>query len=534
MLYLMSKMHDLIVVGAGTAGCVLAERLTGSGKLRVLLVESGGKPSSPFVGIPAGFAKLFRSKLDWNLESEPQIFAGGRRIYIPRGRMLGGSSCLNAQIHQWCHPADFDEWAESGCTGWSWSDVAPVFFDQEHWSGEGRANRGNAGRLAVTNNPSTHSLSKAFVDSARTHIAQASPEYNGFAYEGSWLCEVTNRDGRRNSAYDAWLKPALGRPNLHVITNSHATRIEFDGVRATGVTVTRGHTETTHGAGGVILAAGSFGSPQLLMLSGAGPGRLLSSLGIPVRHDCEAVGANLQDHPMVPLVFSTARTDTLKNAESPANLLRYLIYRKGMLASNAVEAFAFARSNSALRAPDIELIFAPFEWRNQGLEPPSVHAFAIGAAVVSPRSRGKVTLRTRNPGDKPAVDFSLLSDAEHRDREALSSAIDLARKVAATEPLGRQRTGELDPGESVTAADELDEWISRRLQTVYHPTSTCRMGSDAAAVVDPELRVSGFERLWIADASVMPSVPRGHPNAAVAMIAQRAAGFIERHLVHRP
>lgn len=524
-------MHDLIIIGAGTAGCVLAEGLTRSGRLRVLLIEAGGKPSSPFVGIPAGFAKLFRSKLDWNLESEPQHSAGGRRVYIPRGKMLGGSSNMNAQIHQWCHPADFDDWSQSGATGWSWEDVQPVFRSHEHWQGECETERGRTGKLVVSSNPSTHPLSQAFVEAARVHIQPASRDYNGCAYEGSWLCEVTNKGGRRFSAYDAWLKPALGRQNLEVVTGSHVTGITFDGNRATGITARRGSDERSYSASaGVVLAAGTFGSPQLLLLAGIGPSESLQRLGIQIRRDAPGVGDHLQDHPMAPLVFGTSRTDTLKNAESPANLLRYLLFHKGMLASNAVEAFAFSRTSGALKGPDIELIFAPFEWRNQGLEPPRTHAFSIGAAVVGPRSTGRVTLKSPNPLEAPAVDLGLLSDEEGRDRRTLMSAIELARRIAATEPLAGNRTAEIDPGEQMVTNEELNNWIDLRIQTVYHPTSTCRMGSDKAAVVNPELRVNGFESLWVADASVMPSVPRGHPHAVVAMIAERASAFIERSL----
>lgn len=521
-------MYDLIVVGAGTAGCVLAERLTASGRLRVLLVEAGGAPDNRFVSIPAGFAKLFKSEVDWNFTSEPQTAASGRRVYIPRGRMLGGSSNMNAQVHQWCHPADFDGWAAAGATGWTWNDVAPVFRDQEGCDRSDDSSRGAAGPMRVAAARDAHPLSRAFVDAARGAGLGAQPTYNGCAYEGAWLCEMAHHGGRRFSAYDAYLRPAIGRANLEILTGAQAARVAFDGGRASGVVVRRGRRERLLPAHGVVVACGAIGSPQLLTLSGIGPADTLARLGIDVQRDAAEVGANLQDHPLVPITFRTRGSDTFKNAESPANLLRYLLGRRGMLASNTVEAMAFARIAGDAPAPDLELIFVPFEWRNEGLEPPREHAFTIAAAGMSPFSRGSVTVLSRDPQTPPAIDFGLLTDP--RDRAVLLGGLRLARRVAATAPLAAERAAEIFPGEGVESDDELNACIDAQLQTVYHPTSTCRMGSDPGAVVDPHLRVAGVERLWVADASVMPTVPRGHPNAVVAMVAHRAAGFIESSL----
>jgi choline dehydrogenase len=523
-------MHDLIVVGAGTAGCVLAERLTASGRLRVLLLEAGGEPSSPFVKIPAGFTKLFKSRWDWNFESEPQQAAGGRKVYIPRGKMLGGSSNMNAQIHTWCHPADYNEWAAAGATGWSWSDVHPVFRAQECWLGEcADGSRGTAGPMFISPNRHVNPISKAFVESAAACGLDETADCNGGPYEGAWMCQITHHNGRRFSAYDAYLKPARRRPNLEVISDAHATRILIDDGRASGVVVRRsdGTTATFPAARGVVVASGSYGSPQLLMLSGIGPASALSSAGIDVVSDAPEVGENLQDHPVVPVSFSTRRTDTMKSAESPINLLRYVLFRKGMLASNAIEALAFTRSSrAAANAPDLELLLGPLEWRNQALEPPKIHAFGIAAIAVKPRSRGRVRLRSADPLAPPSIDFALLSDPDGIDAAVMIEAIRLARKIAATPPLAAERVAELAPGEQVQSDAELRAWINEDLQTVYHPTSTCRMGSDGGSVVDPRLRVRGVDSLWVADASVMPSVPRGHTNAPTAMIAQRAAEFI--------
>jgi choline dehydrogenase-like flavoprotein len=277
----------------------------------------------------------------------------------------------------------------------------------------------------------------------------------------------------------------------------------------------------------VILAAGAFGSPQLLMLSGIGPAEALTRLGIPVYYDAPEVGANLQDHPMVPTIYATRGTDTFKKAESPLSLLRYLIFKRGMLASNAVEAFAFTQSGGSSGAPpDIELILAPFQWNNQGLEPPKVDAVSIGVAVVAPRSRGSLRLRSADPLDAPLIDFGLLTDPEGLDAAATLAGARLSRRIASIPPLVEFVDKEIFPGPDIDEDAKLLARLASEIQTVYHPTSTCRMGTDPRAVVDPELRVRGVDGLWIADASVMPAVPRGHPNAVVAMIANRAARMI--------
>jgi choline dehydrogenase len=521
---------DYIIVGAGTAGCVLADRLSASGRHRVLLLEAGGKPRSPFVKMPAGFARLMGSKLDWAFESEPGADIAGRRILVPRGKMLGGSSNMNAQIHQWCHPADFDGWASSGATGWGWAEVAPLFMQQESWCGpHGAQLRGRTGPMRVSPNVNHHRMSASFVSVANTIAGvPATAGYNGAAYEGAWLCELAHDKGHRFSVYDACLRPALKRPNLMVLSDAQVTRVLVERGRAVGVALRRGSVEQRFlAAAGVVLAAGAFGSPHLLAHSGIGPAGSLAAWSIPVVADAPEVGANLQDHPTVAMVFDTERRDTLKNADSPLNLLRYLFLKRGMLASNAVEAFMFARSGlSASPAPDIELLFLPLEWRAEGREPPGKHAFTIAPIVAAPRSRGHVRLRSADPLQAPSIDFGLLSDAQGIDARVLLAGMRLARRVAASMPAG-DCAGEALPGAHLESDGELRRWLSTCIQTVYHPSSTCRMGTDRRSVVTPRLQVRGLGGLWVADASVMPSVPRGHPNAVVAMIAGRAAAWIE-------
>jgi choline dehydrogenase-like flavoprotein len=522
-------MHDLIIVGAGTAGCVLAERMTASGKLRVLLIEAGGRPANRFVSIPAGFARLFKTHLDWALESEPQLAVKGRRIFTPRGKMLGGCSNINGQIHQWCHPADFDGWEAAGACGWNWADVAHIFRAQECWLGEeSDRERGRHGPMYISPNRNTRSLTHAFIAAARKAGLGDQEAYNGGAYEGAFIAELTQKKARRFSAYDAYLKPAMQRPNLEVICDAHAAKIIIEEGRATGIALRRDGGEETFAARGVVLSAGSFGSPQLLMLSGIGPAAVLQDRGLPVHVDAPDVGENLQDHPVLPVVFRARGTDTLKSAESPINLVRYFVFKRGMLASNGIEGIAFTRVGSdSASAPNLEIMFVPFDARKEFLEPPQEHAFCLAPAVVAPQSRGRLILRSPDAHVPPGIDFGLLSDPAGRDASILWQGVRLSRKIAGTLPLSGANAGEMRPGVSVNSDEDLLAYASTELQTVYHPTSTCRMGSDPRAVVDPKLRVRGVDSLWVADASVMPSVPSGHPNAVVAMIAERAAGWIE-------
>lgn len=516
----MEDAADYIVVGAGTAGCTAAEALSRDGRLRVLLVEAGGRPRSPFVDVPAGFPRLLRGALDWGYVAEPEGEAG-RVVAVPRGRMLGGSANLNAQIHQWGHPADYDAWVRSGAPGWSWAEVAPRLRRLEGIASAGPG-RGSDGPLRAEPLRSVHPLTETFLATAR--LAGQPASYNGGDYQGAWLAEVNHRGGRRHSVWHALLAPAMKRPNLRVLDHALADAVVFEGVRARGLRVVRGGRALELAASrGVLVCAGAFGSPRLLLRSGIGPAGSLRELGLPVVLDQAGVGANLHDHPMACPTFGTARRDTLAAAERPTNLLRFLLRRRGPLASNVAESIAFFRTRAELEGPDVEVLFAPVEWREQGLAPPTGHAFTLGTILLTPRSRGRVGLRDAGLESPPTIELGLLSDPEGEDRRVMIAAIRLAREIAGRAPLVRESTGEWAPGESVRSDDEIGAWLDRDVQTVYHPGGTCRMGTDPDAVVGPDLAVRGLGGLWVADASVMPGPIRGHPNLAVAMIGARAA-----------
>ena len=410
--------------------------------------------------------------------------------------------------------------------------MAPVFRAQERWGGaDDDPGRGRSGPMRIEPNRNARALTHQFVEAARAVGLGDSERYNGHAYAGAWVAELAHKDGRRYSVYHACLEPAMRRRNLEVLTNAQVSRIVIEGGRATGVTIQRVGGEHTLSARAVVLCTGAYATPQLLLHSGIGPAAALQRFGIPVRLEAPEVGENLQDHPALPVTFATRSTDTLLRAESPRELLRYVLFRRGMLASNGVEGFAFTQVHpGGVAAPDLELMMMPFEAHSEFLAPPREHAFCLAPAVVAPRSRGRVFLRDKDPLVPLGIDPALLSDAEGIDAKLLGEGVRLARRIAATAPLADTAGAELRPGIDTQSDREILDYASTTLQTVYHPTSTCRMGSDARAVVDPRLKLRGVEGLWVADASVMPTVPRGHPNAVVAMIAERGGGWIEQAL----
>ena len=526
-------MYDYIIVGAGSAGCVLAARLSENPAARVLLLEAGPPDDADEIHIPAALNLLFQSTFDWDFWTVPQERAAGRAIYWPRGRMLGGSSSMNAMIYMRGARYDYDTWRdEYGCTGWGYTDLMPYFRRAEDNSRGASAYHGAGGPLSVTDLKYRSPLTKAFTASARECGVAANDDFNGSRQDGSGFYQVTQRDGHRWSAADAYLRPAMSRPNLEVLTDARATELVIEAGRAAGVRyLRRGAEELARAETEVILAAGAIGSPQLLMLSGVGPADHLRDLGIVVRVDSPGVGANMSDHPVVTAMWETPRTPGLWEESTPANLARWRLRHSGPLTSNVAEAGGFSRTRPSLPAPDVQWHALPTPYRRAGLGDPSERVFSLLIGLVEVGSRGQLWLRTADPRHKPAIDPAYLSDPS--DIEPLAVGVRMAREFAAAGPLGKACRDELAPGPDVRTDAQVREFIRRDLSTLYLPVGTCAMGGDSplaagkpASVVDPELRVRGVERLRVVDASVMPVVPRGNTNAPTIAIAERAADLI--------
>ena len=518
-------MADFVIVGAGSAGCALAARLSEDRDVEVLLLEAGGRDRSPNIKIPAAFAKQFRTKLDWDYSSGPEPHLGGRELFVPRGRSLGGSSSMNAMMFTRGRPIDFDSWREMGCPGWGYEDVLPYFKRLENNERGETEFRAVGGPMNVAEQSDPRPITSRFIEAAESAGIPANPDVNSPEQDGVTMTSVFQKRGRRWSAADAYLRAAMKRPNLKVRTGAEVQGIVFEDGRATGVSWKKGGTEQVATADReVILCAGVIGSPQLLMLSGLGPADHLRELGIEPRVDLPGVGENLQDHPFVTLCFESKDENDLAEAEKPKALIEFLFRRSGPLTSNVGEAMAFIRTRPGLPAPDIELIFAPAYYHDHGFDSYDGHAFSLGPVLISPRSRGRLRLTSADPTAKPQLIGNHLSEPE--DVAALIAGVRKTREIAATEPLASLCGRELIPGEEVASDDDLDAFLRRELELLYHPAGTCRMGSGEDAVVDSELRVRGVEGLRVADASVMPLNPGGHISAAVMMIGEKAADLI--------
>ncbi len=509
---------DYVIVGAGSAGCVLAARLSEDPDVEVVVLEAGGPDTAAEVRIPAMFPLAFKSGLDWDLLGEAEPGLGGRRLYLPRGRVIGGSSSINAMIYLRGHREDFDEWAEMGCAGWSYDEVLPYFKrSEDNERGESEFH-GVGGPLAVSDSRSMSPLVDAMLEAAVEAGYPLIEDLNVDRPEGVGRFQLTQRNGLRCSAADAFLHPASRRPNLKVIDCALVERILIEGDRAVGVEYVRcGTRETVRAEREVILSAGAYQSPVLLMLSGIGLPEELQPFGIPVRQELP-VGRNLQDHCMVNLNYLTDRPG-LFGIFTPENFSLLEKEGRGPLSSNYPEGGGFFRTRPGLSAPDVEFHFAAAPFFDEGLTPPPDNGYAFGPVVIKPTSRGKVSLRTPRPDSKPKVLCNFLTTEE--DRASMVAGVRIALEIARQPAL---RAIEREPL-SVPASDsekDILEWVRRAAQTVYHPTSTCAMG----AVVDSELRVYGVEGLRVVDASVMPKITRANTHAATLMIAEKAADLI--------
>jgi choline dehydrogenase len=521
------RVHDYVIVGAGSAGCVLANRLSEDPSVRVLLVEAGGRDRSLNIKIPAAFPKQFHTKLDWDFATEPEAHVDGRSLYIPRGKALGGSSSMNAMLYVRGRPLDYDTWEAQGAAGWGYRDVLPYFISAEDNARGASEYHGVGGPLKVSEQRSPRPLDKQLLEASEAAGIPRVADYNGPEQDGASMFQVTQRNGQRFSAADAYLRPAQGRPNLEVRTHATVVGVELDGDRAVGVRLRRGRrgVEVARAAREVLLSAGAIGSPHLLLLSGIGPAEQLRAAGVDVRHDLAGVGRNLQDHPFVTMIWEVSDQDTLYGAEKPRPLVEWLLRRSGPLSSTVAEVVAFTRTRGGLPAADIQFHMGAAYFEDHGAETYDGHCMVIAPVLISPKARGRVWLRSADPLAKPRILTNTLSEPE--DVESMVAGMRLAREIAAQRPLRELVVKELKPGPAAIERDELEADLRRRLMLIYHPVGTARMSdTHEEAVVDSHLRVHGIEGLRVIDASVMPTIVGGNTNAATIMIAEKAADLI--------
>lgn len=522
------EMFDFVIVGAGAAGCVLANRLSARPNQRVLLLEAGASDRGLEVKIPAAFSKLFRSARDYAFDSVAQPQLAGRVLFWPRGKMLGGSSSMNAQMYVRGHRADYDGWAQAGCTGWSWNEVQRAFVRTEQRERDVDGLYGLHGPQRITEQRDPNVTTRAFLTACTELGMRRLRDINQEENEGAALTPVTQRRGSRFSAADAYLRPVLGRSNLRLITRARVARLVFEGRTAVGVDYTdaQGAPRRVTAAREVILAAGTIGSPLLLLRSGVGAAEQLRAHGIRVVSELASVGENLQDHLGVVVIRECPEPVTLVKAESLPNLLRYFLLRRGMLTSNIGEALALIRSRGSLPAPDLELIWAPLPFIDHGAVRPHAHGTSIGVVLLQPESRGRVRLTSADPEAPPYIDPGYLTDPAGKDLATLVAGVRTAQRLYRAPALRQYAGTPIEPGPEVHTDDQIAQFVREQAETLYHPVGSCRMGSDPGAVVDPTLRVRTVERLRIADASIMPRINRGHTYAPTIMIAERAAELI--------
>ncbi|MCW2984568.1 MAG: putative choline dehydrogenase [Conexibacter sp.] len=514
----MARTTDYVVIGAGSAGCALAARLSEDPAATVTLIEAGGPDSMQEIHIPAAIGALFKTRVDWDFDTDPEAELLGRRLYLPRGRVLGGSSSINAMIYMRGNPADFDGWAAGGATGWGYDDVLPYFKRSEDNERGENEYHGVGGPLAVSDSRSNHDLVDRFVQAGESLGHAQNADFNGITQDGIGRFQFTQRNGMRCSTAVAFLHPALARPNLEVLTGARALRLIFEGTRAVGVEIEHhDNVEEVRAVVEVIVCAGAYQSPQLLMLSGIGPAAELAPLQIPVLADLP-VGKGLQDHIMAVPSWFTSQS-TLGSAFTPENV-ELLQRGTGPLTSNAAEGGGFFRTRDGLDGPDVQLHALPLMFHQECLAPPVHDVFSVFCGLLQPTSRGEVTLRSPVPSAQPRIVHNFLSTPE--DRDTLIAAVRLCLQIARTAPLA-EVLGDCFVAPADDSDATIEAFVRAHAQTVFHPTSTCAIGT----VVDSELRVYGVEGLRVADASVMPRVPRANTNAATIMVAEKAADLIK-------
>jgi choline dehydrogenase len=522
--------YDYVIVGAGSAGCVLANRLSAEPDVSVLLIEAGPRDRTWKIHMPAALTyNLSGNKYNWAYETEAQPHMDGRRMYWPRGRVLGGSSSLNAMVYVRGHALDYDRWAGNGLAEWSYAHVLPYFKRAETCARGGDAYRGDGGPLHVSRGAMRNPLFAAFIAAGQQAGYPPTEDMNGFQQEGFGAMDMTIHRGRRWSAATAYLRPALSRPNLKVIVEAQATRVLLAGGRATGVEFRHGgRLHAARARREVILSGGAINSPQLLLLSGIGPADEIRRHGIPVALDLPGVGRNLQDHLELYVQYQCTQPITLHLVENPLNRVRigleWFLFKSGMASSAHLEAGAFIRRNDEVRHPDLQFHFLPSLVNDHGRQPIGRHAFQAHVGPMRPTSTGFVRLRSADPTAHPEIQPFYLSTEQ--DRREMRDAVRLARDIFAQPAFDPYRGAEIQPGAAVRGDAGIDAFVRAKADSAYHPSCTCKMGDDAMAVVDGRLRVHGIEGLRVVDASIMPSVVSGNLNAPTIMIAEKAADMI--------